>query len=209
MYLGSGLGGAALHIAGQYKAHVVGIDYSQNMVDICNERLFALPESERPSVEFKQGDASDTSLFADGTFDVIWTRDSILYLKDKHLVYTNFYKWLKPGGQLFVTDFGRSMDEVSAEFEDYYTSCHYYLEDLQGYAKTLEKAGFAVEHTQDISSMFNELNRADLKILDTQRSTFLSDFTEEELNHLIIRWKKKISYTEDGYMKWLKLVGRK
>jgi len=43
--------------------HYVGVDYSQAMVDACSKRF--------PGLEFRHGDATDLSQFADGEFDAV------------------------------------------------------------------------------------------------------------------------------------------
>src|SRR3954463_1851167 len=69
--VGSGIGGAAFHLAREYGAVVTGIDLSPEMVAIARERG---RRSEAPgSVTFLLGDVLEMP-FA-GTFDVVWSRD--------------------------------------------------------------------------------------------------------------------------------------
>ncbi|KAK9925754.1 hypothetical protein M0R45_023019 [Rubus argutus] len=40
-----------------------------------------------------------TKKYPDNTFDVIYSRDTILHIQDKPALFRSFYKWLKPGGK--------------------------------------------------------------------------------------------------------------
>src|SRR5438067_1989476 len=51
--IGSGLGGAATYLARNYQVEVVGLDTSEDMVALANERL---SEDFVPGVRFEQGD---------------------------------------------------------------------------------------------------------------------------------------------------------
>ena len=41
--------------------------------------------------------------FDEGSFDVVYTRDCIIHIREKKALFERFYKWLKPGGQLLVS----------------------------------------------------------------------------------------------------------
>ena len=115
--IGSGLGGSAFYFARQYAATVVGLDISKEMVEITNERKNVLGLS---SVSFQQGDIRTASLEKDH-FDLAWTRDCVLYIKEKSTVWKNVHAALKRGGQLFVTDFSKGKAPISEAKEEMVT----------------------------------------------------------------------------------------
>ena len=55
--------------------------------------------------------------YPENHFDVIYSRDTILHIKDKLTLYKNFLKWLKPGGRLMVSDYNCTPDEWNEEFK--------------------------------------------------------------------------------------------
>ena len=69
------------------------------------------------------------------SFDVIYSRDTILHIKDKLSLYKNFLKWLKPGGRLMVSDYNCTPDTFNDEFK---VSL---LSNFFDYSKLLEKKG--------------------------------------------------------------------
>ena len=73
--VGCGIGGGDFYMAENYDAHVVGIDLSINMVSFALERAIG----RSCSVEFEVADCT-TKTYPDNTFDVIYSRDTILHI---------------------------------------------------------------------------------------------------------------------------------
>ena len=196
--VGSGLGGSAFYLAETFGAEVLGLDVSAQMVALSTERA---AEKGLSNVSFRRGDIR-TSDLETGTFDLVWTRDCILYVPQKELVWSNIRATLKPGGQLFVTDFCRGGGPLSDEFETYIEDCQYYLPALDEYVRTLETAGFAKVRMEDITMAFMEGLRQEQERLVDDRENFLRAFDESDYGYLIDRWDKKIRFCERGDLKW-------
>ena len=164
--VGSGLGGSAFYLAETYGAEVLGLDVSAEMVALSNERK---EEKGLSNVSFRQGDIQ-TSDLETGIFDLVWTRDCILYVSEKNLVWSNVYAALKPGGQLFVTDFCRGRGPLSDKFETYLEECRYHLLTLDAYVRTLGAAGFRQIRMEDITTAFvGALRHEQERFVDNQR----------------------------------------
>ena len=41
--------------------------------------------------------------FEPESFDVVYTRDCIIHIREKAELFSRFFKWLKPGGKLMVS----------------------------------------------------------------------------------------------------------
>lgn len=202
---GSGLGGASFYFGERYGATVMGLDFSQEMINISTER------KERKSlanVSFQQGDIRTTTLPKD-TFDLAWTRDCILYIAEKHLVWQNVYSSLKPGGQLFITDFCKGKGPLSESFIKYLGHCHYYLEDLENYGQALGAAGFRHIRIEDHTKAFIDSLQEELKELNGRRDQFLREWTESDFDYLVNRWLKKIQFCEQGDFIWGLFIAEK
>ena len=81
-------------------ADVVGIDFSEKSIDLCNRRLESDP---RENLRFLCADAGDTGLEAD-SYDVVIAADLFehLYPEDSMRVVREAYRILKPGGRFSV-----------------------------------------------------------------------------------------------------------
>ena len=82
--VGCGIGGSAFHMAQNYGVNVLGIDLSENMLNIAKERLITerskFPDNVK--VSFELSDATKRN-FPENSFDVIYSRDCILHIYDK------------------------------------------------------------------------------------------------------------------------------
>lgn len=132
--VGSGIGGSALYLARHHGVQVLGLDVSHAMVEISNERRV---EEGVEGVRFARGDIR-TAALEETSFDVVWTRDCVLYLAEKDAVWQNVARCLKPGGQLFITDFARGAGELTPPFRAYLDACDYHLQTLD--PRALEEA---------------------------------------------------------------------
>ncbi len=79
---------------------ILGIDFSDQSIELCNERLLADP---RPNLAFRCADAADTGLKAASTdlviaadlFEHVYPEDTLRIVREAHRI-------LKPGGRLSV-----------------------------------------------------------------------------------------------------------
>jgi phosphoethanolamine N-methyltransferase len=202
--IGSGLGGAAFYLATEVKADVVGLDVAEEMVQISEERRL---ESGLSGVRFLHGDIR-TAALGEATFDLVWTRDCILYLAEKDVVWAQVARCIKPGGQLFVTDFVRGDGERSPAFLGYLEACSYHLQTLGDYAASLEAAGLRVTAREDITGEFITGLVKEKERLAEGREAFLGEFEPADFDHLMERWDAKIRFCRDGDMKWGLFVAR-
>jgi phosphoethanolamine N-methyltransferase len=196
--VGSGLGGAAFHFATQFGAEVVGLDVAPAMVELASERA---AEHGFAGVTFVDGDVRTVALET-GAFDVVWTRDCMLYLPEKDGAWRRLHECLAPGGRLFVTDFCRGPDEGSEVFEAYVTDCGYTLQTIREYTATLERAGFVEVRARDLTDRFAETLRSEREALVARRERFLGEYDEADFTYLMERWEKKDRFCREGMLAW-------
>jgi phosphoethanolamine N-methyltransferase len=203
--IGSGLGGASFYLAEKYDATVVGLDVAKAMVEISTERKI---EKNLDKVSFIHGDIRDVELEA-SSFDLVWTRDCILYVPEKTQVWQQAYSCLKPGGKLFITDFCRRPDDLSVEFDTYLKQCCYYLQSVDEYGETLSSVGLEVSTKEDITETFITCLQKELDTLNARKTEFLAEFTLEDYEYLDGRWKKKIKFCKAGDFRWGLFIAQK
>ncbi|KAG1347117.1 Phosphoethanolamine N-methyltransferase 1 [Cocos nucifera] len=131
--VGCGIGGGDFYMAKNYDVDVVGIDLSINMISFALERAIGC----KCSVEFEVADCAK-KIYPDNTFDVIYSRDAILHIQDEPMLFRSFFKWLKPGGKLLITDYCKRSGTPSEEFAEYIKQRGYDLHDVEAYGQFLE-----------------------------------------------------------------------
>ncbi len=99
--VGSGLGGPARYLAVGCGCDVTGIDLMAEFCAVANElsRRTGLTQSTR----FLEGNALAMP-FDDGVFDCAWTIQAQMNIADKHRLYGEIARVLRPGGRLVFQD---------------------------------------------------------------------------------------------------------
>lgn len=196
--VGSGIGGAAFHLAKRFGAKVVGIDLAEEMVAIGLDRAKEVGLADE--IEFILGDVLETSFPT--KFDLIWSRDALMHVPDKPRLFARLFSLLSPGGRIIITDYARGRTPGSAEFEDYIAKTGYHVVEPAQYGKLLEQAGFVDVQVNDATDAFVDILERESKRLVDQREEFLTVFSEQDLNYLVDRWAMKERFCAAGDMKW-------
>ena len=153
----SGRGTSALHIAETFGCIVTGIDLSEE-----NVRLATADTSQRGmigKVTFQLGDAERLP-FEDNSFDAVLCECAFCTFPSKSVAAGEFYRVLKPGGQLGLSDLTRSEAEIPGlEGLLSWIACIGDALPTERYIATLKDAGFHVSRTEDHSDALVEMVR--------------------------------------------------
>jgi len=197
--VGCGIGGSALYMARNFQVNVLGLDLSTNMVDLALQRTSSAGGS--PLVQYRISDVT-TAEFEEGSFDVIYSRDTLLHIADKAALFKKFYKWLRPGGQVLITDYCQSAIETSEEFRAYVASRGYHLLNVPMYGATLGLAGFSAVTSVDYTPVFVESLSRELELSEAEKDRFVADFSEEDYDYIVQGWRQKLIRCAAGDQKW-------
>jgi phosphoethanolamine N-methyltransferase len=196
--VGSGIGGAAFHLARAYGATVTGIDLAEEMVAIAQDQAARLGMTE--SVTFLLGDVLETT-FAE-PFDIIWSRDAFMHIADKPRLFGRLHQLMAQGGHLIITDYARGKTPGSPEFERYIEKTSYHVIEPEAYGEQLRAAGFEDVVVGDATARFIEILQSESDRLVSNQAEFLASFSQADLNYLVERWAMKVGFCRDGDMKW-------
>ncbi|MEN3333529.1 MAG: hypothetical protein V7641_2894 [Blastocatellia bacterium] len=100
--VGSGSGGPALFLAETAKCRVLGLDINEFGVRNANE--LARSRNLHAAVQFQMVDASQPLPFEQHTFNAIISNDAMCHLPKRLEVLREWYRILRPGGQMLFTD---------------------------------------------------------------------------------------------------------
>ncbi|KAL9662285.1 hypothetical protein QQ045_027118 [Rhodiola kirilowii] len=195
--VGCGIGGGDFYMAENFDVEVVGIDLSVNMVSLALERAIGL----KCSVEFEVADCTKKE-YPDHTFDVIYSRDTILHIQDKPALFRSFFKWLKPGGKVLISDYCKRAGPPSDEFAEYIKQRGYDLHDVEAYGQMLRDAGFIDVIAEDRTGQFMQVLQKELDCVEKEKQEFINDFSEEDYNDILDGWKAKMVRTSTGEQRW-------
>ncbi|KAK6921298.1 hypothetical protein RJ641_014976, partial [Dillenia turbinata] len=202
--VGCGIGGGDFYMAEHFDVEVVGIDLSVNMVSFALERAIGL----KYAVEFEVADCTKKT-YPDNTFDVIYSRDTILHIQDKPALFRSFFKWLKPGGKVLISDYCKREGTPSADFAAYIKQRGYDLHDINAYGQMLRDAGFEEVIAEDRTDQFIRVLEKELKSVEGNKQEFIRDFSEEDYNDIVDGWKAKLGRSASGEQRWGLFIAKK
>jgi SAM-dependent methyltransferase len=140
--------------------------------------------------------------FNDASFDVVFSKDSIVHIPDKHALAREVFRVLKPGGAFIASDWLTSHDgEPSADMKTYLAS-----EDLDfgmaspaAYEAALKAAGFTRIVLANRNAWYRQQARRELDLLkgDLNRRA-VAELGREIVDHNIQTWSLMIRVLDSG-----------
>jgi len=203
--VGSGLGGSAFHMNRVYGAIVTGVDILPQMIALSTERAAAYGTND---VNFVEGDILTLDLPA-ASFDLVYSRDAFLYIKDKLTLFRKLFQLLGSRGRLFVSDYGRGPDPLSDEFVNYANGAGYSLEEPDIYGSIVKEAGFGNVKAEDMTAAFIAILQREIASVRSGAVESDDGLDQEDRDYLIERWERKIRWCKAGEMRWIHVIARR
>jgi sarcosine/dimethylglycine N-methyltransferase len=197
--LGSGYGGAARVLAGEYGAKVTCL----NLSTVENERNRQLTREAGLDGKINVVDGSfDDVPFGNETFDLAWSQDAILHAPDRRAVLDEITRVLRPGGELIFTD-PMQTDALTdtSPLQPIYDRIH--LPDLASfgfYRKELAKRGFEEVEIEELTRQMRTHYARIGEELDARRGDLgAGDAFVDRMLKGLSHW---VSGADDGLLAW-------
>jgi SAM-dependent methyltransferase len=143
----SGRGTSAFHLAEVFGCNVTGIDLSEQNVRVATADRELRGLAER--VQFQPGDAERLP-FGEATFDAIVCECAFCTFPSKQIAAEEFYRVLKPGGQVGLSDLTRTEEPIPGlEGLLSWIACIGDALPAERYTAIFEQAGFGVQCIED------------------------------------------------------------
>ncbi|CAG7827813.1 unnamed protein product [Allacma fusca] len=207
--VGCGIGGSAFHMAREFGVKVHGVDLSTNMINMAIKYQGDMEEAVRKNVSFEMRDITKAD-FEENSFDVIYSRDTILHIGDKEALFSQFFKWLKPGGKLMISDYCHGdKEEYSTEYTNYVHQRGYHMLKVVDYGHLLETVGFKNVDAQDLTSTFIDILNTEAKRFVSQKEEFLTRFSLQDFEYILEGWNAKVRRCSAGDQAWGLFIAEK
>lgn len=154
---GCGIGAPAIYLHHKFGSDITGISTSQRGINLANRRIQG--EKYHGKVRFMVADMTMTG-FPDQSFDVIWAMESSHLIKNKSLLFNEFYRLLNPGGHVLISDVMRGnkfnaimkLKNISKLINNVKTFGKGKVETPEHYAELLRAAGYKNIFSRNISN---------------------------------------------------------
>jgi SAM-dependent methyltransferase len=198
--IGCGIGGATMALVRDADAdRVVGIDVERPVCDVARERVARNGLDDRVDIVLVEPGPLP---FEDGSFDVVFSKDSIVHIADKESLALDVFRVLRPGGWFLASDWLTSHDgTMSPQMEAYVAA-----EDLgfgmaspARYRRALLAAGFVDVAMVDRNPWYRVVARHELeRLTGSERSGFEASIGADELAVQIRTWEAMVPVLESG-----------
>lgn len=156
--IGSGLGGPAFYLAEIHQAIVFGVDLSEWMVQQAHTRT---PAALKDRVDFFTY-LPPTLPFDDNCFEIVYSKEVFVHVKDKEPLFKEILRVLKPNGLLVINDWlsptqncwGDNIAKMATE-----ENLLLYAETETSYKALLEASGFKDIKIRDENKNYVRFNR--------------------------------------------------
>ena len=200
--VGSGTGGCDIVLVRNHGAgHALGIDVEQPVLDRSIAR--AERESLADRISYRKVKPGPFPL-DDESFDVVFSKDAMIHIEDKHSLFAEVYRVPRPGGVFVASDWMRSDEELPGpEMQRWLkvVELTFGMHSLPYYADALEQAGFENITTRERNEFLVEVVRRDYELLTGAGREDLGRRGSEDAEHYIEVWGALKEVAEMGELR--------
>jgi ubiquinone/menaquinone biosynthesis C-methylase UbiE len=180
--IGSGLGGVDVLLVTQHgAAEVVGIDVESQLVAASRDYIRSKGLEDRISFELV---APGPLPFPEATFDVVFSKDSMVHIPDKPALFNEVMRVLTPGGAFVAGDWLWAEGAANSPIVQSWLSggpLKFEFTTIAEAGEALRRAGFADVNVRDRRSALQESNRKEVETLEGPPRQRLAAIVGEEM----------------------------
>jgi len=198
--IGSGSGACAvLLVRDHHAARVTGIDVEEPVCKAARKRIENENVADRVEIELVEPGPFP---FDAETFDIVFSKDSIIHIPDKAAMARDAFHVLKMGGWFAASDWLISHEGApSAEMADYIKEegLDFAMASPVTYAKAMQDAGFVDVELVNRNPWYAKVADRELEWLSgPDREALSKRHGADFIDHQIAIWKKLVGVLESG-----------
>lgn len=197
--IGCGAGGIDIALVRNHGAgYVTGLDVEDPVL----MHARALVDRERLDAQIGLVKVAPGPLpFPPGTFDVVFSKDSIVHIPDKHALMAEVFRVLKPGGWFLASDWLIGTETISPLMADYVAAegLDFGMATPKRYLEAMAAAGFSLGQTTSRNAWYRQRAREELARLKGDAGVAAAlvvgrDFVEKNIGI----WSRMIPVLDSG-----------
>ncbi len=197
--IGCGAGGIDIALIANHGAgYVTGIDVEDPVLHRARELVQAAGLATRIGL-LKA--APGPLPFAPGSFDVVFSKDSIVHIPDKHALMTEVFRILKPGGRFLASDWLIGTESISPMMADYIAAegLDFGMATAATYRDAMQAAGFQRAVTTSRNLWYRAQARDELALLEGDAGARAAGVVGQDfVDRNIEIWRRMIPVLDSG-----------
>jgi phosphoethanolamine N-methyltransferase len=198
--IGCGSGGITVDLARRHGAgRVIGIDVEVPVCDHARARAERAGVADRVEIELVEPGPLP---FAEASFDVVFSKDSIVHIPDKETMCRDVFRVLRPGGWFVASDWLIAHDdEPSPEMAAYIAAeaLDFGMASPARYRRALAAAGFVDVELRNRNEWYREVARDELdRLTGADHDRFVELLGADEVATQIRTWTAMVPVLASG-----------
>ena len=201
--IGCGLGAVDELLVAKYGVKsVVGIDIDPALLAMMQERI------ERAGLEERiRGQRVEPGPlpFPSGSFDLVFSKDSMVQIPDKPAIFAEILRVLRPSGRFIASDWLRGdTGPYSPEMMQYFRleGIAYNMVTLEESAAALRQAGFVEVEIRDRNEWYLDLAQRELDAMDGMMNALIvSRIGNQRAQHFVDNWRQLVLVLRRGELR--------
>lgn len=182
--------------------HVTGIDLDPAMLARMDERIRRAGLTDRIRSQCVEPGPLP---FADASFDVVFSKDSIVQIPDKAAFFAEVHRVLRPGGRLLASDWLRGGEgDYSPEMREYFRleGITYNMATQAQTGAVLRSVGFSDVVVRDRNAWYLPIAQAEAATLrGPLRAEMIERIGLERTEHFIANWEQLVLVLRRGELR--------
>ena len=201
--IGCGLGAIDELLVREHGASaVVGVDIDPELVERMRSRMARAGLGDR--IEGRRVDGGPLP-FEAASFDIVFSKDSLVQIPDKAGIFAEILRVLRPGGRFIASDWLRGgSGDYSPEMMEFFRleGIAYNMASLEESAAALRAAGFRDVQIRDRHAWYLPLAQRELKSMEgAQGALIVSRIGEDRARYFIDNWRQMVLVLERGELR--------
>ncbi|MFT5484236.1 MAG: ubiquinone/menaquinone biosynthesis C-methylase UbiE [Halieaceae bacterium] len=208
--IGVGIGGpACLLVTNHGAGKVTGIDVEEPVLREAQATVSSQNLENQIDLQFV---TPGPLPFDDATFDVVFSKDSIIHIPDKQSLFSEVYRVLKPGGWVVMSDWYCGEEPFTEEMSNWVerTGLSFAMTPIQNDGSLLGDLGFSDTALLDRNKWFADFSR---KLVDQMGgpgySYMVATLGQEDADDWLARAKARAVVSKQGQLRPGHIRGRK
>jgi ubiquinone/menaquinone biosynthesis C-methylase UbiE len=208
--IGVGIGGpACLLVTNHGAGKVTGIDVEEPVLREAQATVSSQNLENQIDLQFV---TTGSLPFDDATFDVVFSKDSIIHIPDKQSLFSEVYRVLNPGGWVVMSDWYCSEEPFTEEMSNWVesTGLSFAMTPIQNDGSLLGDLGFSDTAILDRNEWFADFSRNLVEQMGGPGYSYMvATLGQEDADNWLARAKARAVISEQGQLRPGHIRGRK